>query len=245
MFGLISKLAELLSAYWGRFLDGRSLDRNAEVAQHLVRVVVTIQDLCIRGERLLILAEGLFDADQSPEKSAEFTAILSEQVQSLERLQSVLDDSKTLLATVDAQFYPDMAPLIDKKSGLLVKWGQQASRGAFSTTTLFFLPSHDLIRVIEAGRASSGPYGLDGERTTYVVALAESIRNARSSEVRDIRLPTSGVQEQVRKEIVSARADLERAKNNCSALVGATETAVGSEAMARLRRKLLTSSDAN
>ncbi|WP_407285627.1 hypothetical protein [Streptomyces sp. BP-8] len=61
MFGLISKLAEILSSHWGRILSGRQLGRDADVARHLVRVVEALQDICVRGERLLVLAEKLLD----------------------------------------------------------------------------------------------------------------------------------------------------------------------------------------
>jgi len=239
MFGLISKLAEILSSYWGRFLDGRHLDRDADVARHLVRVVVALQDLCIGGERLLVLVETLLDGDGSPGTSAEFTGLLGEQTRAVDELRSALDESKALLATIDTQFYLDLAPMVDGKSGLLMRWSRQASLSGYSTTTLFFLPTGDLTRLIEAGQASASPDGLDVERTTYVVAIADSIREARSREVHDIRLATRCVQDQVRDEIASARVDLARAKDYCSMLLGATETAVGPEAMARLRRKLL------
>lgn len=239
MFGLISKLAEILSSYWGRFLDGRRLDQDADVASHLVRLVVALQGLCVRGEQLLVLAERLLDGDGSSQASAEFGGLLGEQARAVDGLRSVLDESKGLLATIDARFYLDLAPLVDAKSGLLARWSRQASLGRFSTTTLFFLPADDLERLIEAGRAGASPDGLEVERARYVVALADSIRDVRSREVRDIRLASTDAQEQVRADIRSARADLDRAKDCCSTLLGATETAVGPEAMARLRRKLL------
>lgn len=239
MFGLISKLAEIMSSYWGRFLDGKRLAQDADVARHLVRLVVELQDLCVRGEWLLVLAGRLLDGDRSSETSAEFNRILGEQALTLEGLRSVLDESKKLLATVDARFYLDLAPLVDAKSGLLAKWERQAKQGPFSTTTLFFLPADDLMRLIEAGRASASRDGLSKEITRYALTIADSIRDIRSREVRDIRLATVSAQEQVRADIKSARADLERAQDYCSRLLGATETAVGPEAMAKLRRKLL------
>ncbi|MGI5516136.1 hypothetical protein [Streptomyces sp. CA-106131] len=239
MFGLISKLAEILSSHWGRLLEGRQLGRDADVAGHLVRVVVALQDLCVRGEQLLVLAEKLLDGEGTPETSEEFTGILGQQAREVASLRSLLGESKGLMATIDAQLYLDLAPMVDQKSGLLTRWGRQATLSEFSTTTLFFLPADDLSRLIEVGRASAGPDGLDVERTTYVVAIADSVRNTRSREVRDIRLAPQGVHDQVRTEIASARADLARARDYCLTLRGATETAVGPAAMARLRRKLL------
>jgi hypothetical protein len=239
MFGLISKLAEILSSYWGRFLDGRRVDQDADVAGHLVRVAVGLQDLCVRGERLLVLTETLLDGNGSTGTSSEFTRTLGEQARAVAELQSMLEKSQGLLATIDPGFYLDLAPMVDKKSGLLARWGRQVSLSGFSTTTLFFLPAGDLARLIEVGRAGADTDGLGLERTAYVVAIAARIRDARSREVRDIRIATKAIQDRVRAEIASARADLARAKGYCSALLGATEAAVGPEPMARLRRKLL------
>jgi hypothetical protein len=104
---------------------------------------------------------------------------------------------------------------------------------------LFFLPGDGLIRLIDAGRASASPDGLNVERGTYVIAAADNIRDIRTREVRDIRLATADAKERVRADVTSARADLEHAKDHCSTLLGATETAIGSDAMARLRRELL------
>ncbi|MFI6011105.1 hypothetical protein ACIBAG_20175 [Streptomyces sp. NPDC051243] len=239
MFGLISTLAEILSSHWGRLLDGRQISRDAKVARHLVRMVVALQDLCVRGEQLLVLAEKLLDGEGTPETSAEFTGLLVRQAREVADLRSLLDDSKDLMATIDAQLYLDLAPLADQKSGLLTRWGRQVSLSEFSTTTLFFLPADDLTRLIETGRAHAGPDGLDVDRTAYVAAVADSIRHTRAREVRDIRLATRSARDQVRAEIASARADLTRAKDCCSTLRDATETAVGPEAMARLRHRLL------
>lgn len=239
MFGLISKLAEILSSYLGRFLDGKRLGHDADVAHYVVGLVVALQSLCVRGEQILPLAEELLGSGGPSETSAEFGRLLGEQVRTVSNLRSVLDESKELLATIDVHFYLDLAPLIDAKSGLLARWDRQVSLSKFSTTTLFFLPSDDLISRIEVGRASTTPDGLDVDRSPYVVAMADSIRDLRSREVRDIRLANTAAQEQIRTDLTSARADIDRAKSCCSALLGATKATVGPDAMAKLRRGLL------
>lgn len=225
MFGLIAKLAEILSSYWGRFLDGRHVDKDAEVARHLVRVAVALQELCVRGERLLGLAERLLAGD---DVSAEFAAVLREQTRAVDELRAALGDSAGLLATVDARFYVDLAPLVDAKSGLLTRWSRQTSMSEFSTTTLFFLPDGEVARLVEAGR---------DERAPFVVAVADSIRAIRAREVRDIRAAAD--RDRVRAEITAARNDLVRAAESGAALLAATEAAVGADAMAKLRRSLL------
>ncbi|MER7010398.1 hypothetical protein ABT324_03070 [Saccharopolyspora sp. NPDC000359] len=235
MFELFSKLAEVLSSYWDRFLDGRQVNRDARVAEHLVHVVVDLQDLCVRGERLLVLAEELLGDGGTPETAAEFTATLQEQARAVGAVRSTLEGSRALLTTVDPRFYLDLAPLVDRKSGLLTRWERQASLSAFSTTTLFFLPAGEVARLVEIGRA----IGADGaDRAGYVVATAETIREIRSREVRDIRRVAGERADELRAELGAARADLAEAAERCSALCEATEAAVGSEAMTRLRRKL-------
>ncbi|KAA5828426.1 hypothetical protein F1721_28720 [Saccharopolyspora hirsuta] len=237
MFELLSKLAEILSSYWERFLDGRRISQDARVAEHLVHVVVALQDVCVRGDRLLALAEGLLGDGGTPEGSAEFAATLKEQVRAVDAVRSTLDESRPLLTTVDPQFYLTLAPLVDRKSGLLTRWGRQASLSAFSTTTLFFLPAGEVARLVEIGRAIGGD-GSGAERAEYVAATADSIRETRSREVRDIRRAAEGRADELRGELSAARADLARAVEHCSALYEKTEAAVGNEAMARLRRRL-------
>jgi hypothetical protein len=82
----VKKLAEILSSYWGRFLDGKRLDQDADVACHLVRLVVALQGLWVRGEQLLVLAERLLDGDGSSETSAKFGGLLGEQVRAVDSL---------------------------------------------------------------------------------------------------------------------------------------------------------------
>jgi hypothetical protein len=227
MFELISKVLEILSTHWGGFLNGRRLDKDAVVARHLVGLVVALGDLCVRGERVLTLAGQLVDDDGTDQTPAEFVELVDEQARGVGAVRSLLEESKGLLASVDARFFVDLAPLIDAKSGLLTRWSRQAELSRFSTTTLFFLPGPVVDGLLEAGR------GVDQ------VAVADSVRAIRALEVRDIRSADAASRERVRADIAAARVDLERARNYCSTLLSATETAFGADAMARVRRSLL------
>lgn len=152
----------------------------------------------------------------------------------------ILEKSRALLATIDVEFYLELAPFLDEKSGLVTRWSQQVSQSRFSTTTLFFLPPDSLQRLVEIGRAHASPDRLGTERTDYLMAMADGIRDARSREIRDIRSAAARDNEvRVRAEITAARADLARTRGLCSRLLTATEEAVGPEAMTGLRRKLL------
>ncbi|WP_280234487.1 hypothetical protein [Nocardia cyriacigeorgica] len=237
MFELISKLAEILSSHWGGFVDGKRAGKDADVAAHLVRLLTGLQDLCVRGQQLLEMAERLVDGDDSPELSAEFVRLLDEQAQAVDGIRSQLDGSQTVLATIDADFYLDLAPLVDKKSGLLTRWCQQVARSHFSTTTLFFLPANDVTRIVDAGRSDTNGLGI--HRPEYTVALAESIRSIGARAVRDIRQAPVSTREQVNTEIATARADLAGVRDYCSTLLSAIQETVGTEAMAMLRRKAL------
>lgn len=240
MYGLLSKLAEILSSYGFRFLDSRRASRDTDVAAQLVRIVLALQDLCVRGERILKLTDGFVDGMAHPGASAEFESLVDRQVQALGELRSMLEQSRALLATIDVEFYLELAPFLDKKSGLVTRWSQQVSQSRFSTTTLFFLPADSLQRLIEIGRAQASPVRLDTERTDYLMAMADGIRDVRSREIRDIRSAAARDNEvRVRSEIVAARTDLARTRGLCSGLLASTEEAVGPEAMTGLRRKLL------
>lgn len=83
MYGLLSKLAEILSSYGFRFLDSRRASRDTEVAAQLVRIVLALQDLYVRGERLLKLTDEFVEGITRPGASAEFEGLLDRQVQVL------------------------------------------------------------------------------------------------------------------------------------------------------------------
>jgi hypothetical protein len=239
MFGLMSKLADIFSAYLLRFLDGRRGSADAVVAARLFEIVLRLQDLVVRGERILMLAEGLLTGTEQADDVAGLDGLLAGQLRSLEELQAALEGERELLATIDINMYLDLVPFIDRKSGLLTRWGQQATRGRFSTTTLFFLPGGDLQRVLDAGRAVASPAGLEPDRTGYLVEVVNAMKRVRSSEIRDVRNRPHNIERAIAAQIAEARSDLANARMICAKLAAATEEAIGAEAMATLRRGVL------
>jgi hypothetical protein len=240
VFALLSKLTEVLAQFGAGFLAVKRTAKDADVAAVMLRCVVALQGLCVRGMRILSLAEELVDGSARPGTAEEFAALIERQAETIEAMRSDLVDSRTLLATVDAGIYLELAPFLDGKSGLLMRWSQQAGMGRFSTTTLFYLPAEALDRVIAVGKALADADGLHIDRSAYVRALADDVRSARSQEVRDLSRPVAmsrvpGVKE----EITKARAELDRVKSMSGQLLAATEEAVGADAMARLRRSLV------
>jgi hypothetical protein len=239
MFGLMSKLADIFSAYLLRFLDGRRGSADAVVAARLFEIVLRLQDLVVRGERILILAEALLTGTEQAEDGAGFDGLLAGQLRGLEELRATLEGERELLATIDINMYLDLVPFIDRKSGLLTRWGQQATRGPFSTTTLFFLPGGDLQRVLDAGRAVASPAGMQPDRTGYLVEVVKATKRVRSSEIRDVRKRPHGVEGAIAGQISEAGSDLANARMICAKLAAATGEAIGAEAMATLRRGIL------
>lgn len=239
MFGLMSKLADIFSAYLLRFLDGRRGSADAVVAARLFEIVLRLQDLVVRGERILILTEGLLTGAEQADDVAGLDGLLAGQLRSLEELQVALEGERELLATIDINMYLDLVPFIDRKSGLLTRWGQQATRGRFSTTTLFFLPGGDLQRVLAAGRAVASPAGMELDRTGYLVEVVNAMKRVRSSEIRDVRNRPHNIERAIAAQIAEARSDLANARTICAGLAAATEEAIGAEAMATLRRRVL------
>ncbi|GAA0674084.1 hypothetical protein GCM10010193_28640 [Kitasatospora atroaurantiaca] len=240
MFGLLSKLAELLAQYGTGFLTLRRTAKDTDVAAAMLRCAVALQDLCVRGDRLLALAEEMVDGATRPGLAEEFADLLEHQVTAVGSLRAALADCQALMATVDAGIYVELAPFLDAKSGLLTRWDQQAALSRFSTTTLFFLPAETLDRVLAIGRDHATEEGMTGDRTEYLLAVAEGTRAARSREVRDLSRPVAARQvPTVREEIATAKADLVRARALCGQLLAAMQEAVGPEAMAHLRRKLV------
>jgi hypothetical protein len=239
MFALLSTLLEILASHSGRFFESRRTSRDTEVAGQLVRIVAALQDLCVRGERLLKLTDGFLDGTADAGHPAEFEGLLRQQVQTLDQVRTLLEESRGLLATVDVAIYLELAPFLDTKSGLLTRWEQQVAQSRFSTTTLFFLPADRLQRVIEAGQAQATSSGLAAERTEYVLVLADNLRLTRSIEVRDIRERRPHNDDRLSADIAAARVELSRAKELCAQLLASVDRVIGPEALARLRRQLL------
>ena len=236
MFGLLSKLAEILSSYGLRLLDGRRGSRDTEVAERMLRVVLVLQELIVRGERMLTIAERLLAGTAEEDEAEMFRDLLARQVEGIDEVRSGLEESRELLATIDVELYLDLIPLLDEKSGLLMRWSRQATRSRYSTTTLFFLSECDLRQALEAGHAHAGPGGMDLDRADYLLAVSDGLRRARAREVRDIRLAGA---RNVRAEIDAARMELERARTRCLGLSNAIEQTFGKETMAALRRKVV------
>ncbi|MCG5213068.1 hypothetical protein [Streptosporangium sp. KLBMP 9127] len=226
MFELLSKLAEIFSSYGQQYFTGRRGAKDARVAQCLLDVILTLQELVARGERILFLAE-------DPDK--EFADALKRQVDGLEALRAKLEDARALLTTIDVEFYLDLVVFIDVKSGLLKRWTQQATRSAYSTTTLFFLPSEHLSAALESGRSYANAQGMGLDRSDYLFFLAERLAQVRATEIRDIRR-VSGAE--LGPEIGAARTRLDGARKLCRSLLESMEQALGAEALARLRRDL-------
>lgn len=240
MFALLSKLAEILAQFGNNFLASRRTAQDAEVAAVILRYAVTLQEVCVCGERILVLAGELVSGKAQPGTAEEFSELMERQAGMVETMRSDLDRDHALLLTVDAGVYLELAPFLDGKSGLLTRWGQQAGIGRFSTTTLFYLPAEALDRAIAIGKASADADGMKIDRSAYVVALADGARLARSREVRDLRRAvTAHRAPRIREEITSARAELCRARSLSGEMLAATEKAVGADVMARLRRSLV------
>jgi hypothetical protein len=249
VFGLLSTLAEILSTYATRFFNGRGTARDVDLAANLLRIVMALQNLALRGERLLRLVEDLLADDEASEgptecieKAEEVVRLLNGQTRGLMELDEILSASQPLLATIDASLYPELALLLDVKSGLVARWRQQVSQSRFSTTTLFFLPSEGIRGLMQTGRDAGGSRSLG-----FVSAVADHLHGVRRHEIRDIRsLPgaetpaaRARAEHRLREEIAAARADLARATDMCARLQTGMEESLGAEAMAGLRRKLL------
>ena len=239
MFTLLSKLAGILAQFGTGFLALKRTTDDASVAALLLRCVIAFQDLCVSGERILCLAGELADGSAASGTIDAFAALVEHQMATIDMLRSDLVDSRELLATVDASIYPQLAPFLDQKSGLLAKWSQQAVSGRFSTTTLFYLPAEAVDRVAAVGKELADADGLNFDRLDYVQILAEDVRSEKSREIRDLRRPIAESRiAWFKEEIATARAGLDWVRSLCEQLLSATREAVGADAMAHLRRSL-------
>ncbi|MGA4731070.1 hypothetical protein ACWEOS_03430 [Micromonospora taraxaci] len=236
---LLSTVVQVISSYVTRLLDRRAVSQDAKVGADLLDVVLTVQELCLNGERLLTLADTLISSGEPrADDQSEFAALLHRQSALINQLRRSLEDSRALLATVDVDFAFAMAPFLDGKSGLLTRWQQQAALSQFSTTTLFFLPAEAVTRVVADSPAASTATTLDRNRTDFVLVVADEVRKARRSEVPDIRTIADDKREAVLREMEHARTEIETARVLCGRLLTATQEAIGADATAHLRRTL-------
>lgn len=235
MYSLLSKLVEIFSDYLAKFIERKSIASDTDVAVELNSILIALQEICIQGEGLLSLVEELLNGTGNAAKIKKLEVLLTTQLLSVKELRETLTATRALLATIDAQFYIDLAPFLDQKSGLLTRWLQQASQSKYSTTTLFFLPMDRLEELLAISR--KGGFGV--ERTDYLVAASDIFREIRSHEFRDIRSITEGNGGAIKHEILNAHVALARAKSLCSELLSAIQQNVGPTALTHLRRQLV------
>lgn len=239
MFTLAAKLIEIIAQATFRLLDARAVAGNVEVARALLGIIVSLQELCVRGNQLLGVARRFADGDADEATGTAFDRLLSDQMAAIGTLRETVDSARPLLASVDAQVYPALAPFLDEKSGLLTRWEQQRRTSTFSTMTLFFLDGAAVNHLASAGSAQATTAGLVGDRGDFVMTVADTVRQARAAEVRDIRNPGPEGVARLRGEIDRAQAELDRALGICADLLASIEAAVGEQTMAQLRRALL------
>jgi hypothetical protein len=229
MFAMLSQLAEILSKLGNLVWSAQRKYKDILVADWLIRSVTDLQRLCVRGERLLMLAERATDGE--PVDADELTGLVTVQADRIESMRSTLDAGAPFLAAVDADYFLELEPFLNRKAGLLVGWTHRAKSSSLSTTTLFFLPGGTLERVLDQGSQSD---------RDELLHTADGMRAARVADVRDLSKPLEPHQVPVvRTEIAAAREDLDRVKELCRQLLDATREAVGPEVMADLRRKIL------
>jgi hypothetical protein len=240
VFTLVEKLAEIFASYGARLLEHRRTVRDSDVARRLLGIVLLLQDLCLRGDRVLALARQFGDGAADEATGADLGQVLAEQVETVGELRKAINDSRMLLNSVDAGLYLELAPFLDVKSGLLTRWEQQRRTSTFSTMTLFFLPPAAVDRVARMAQEGDTLAGLSSsDRADYVMTLAETLRETRSGEVRDIRRVNPEQAPRLRSEIDGARAELARARELCAQVASLVERTVGADVMADLRRSLL------
>ncbi|MEU6854558.1 hypothetical protein ABZ901_32070 [Actinacidiphila alni] len=240
MFAMLTQLVEILDRFGSRLLAARRAGKDAEVAAAVLGCATRLQDLCVRGGRLLVLARELTDGAAEAGAVREFGELVEQQTAAVADLRATLDACQPLLATLDATVHLELVPFLDQKSGLLTRWSQQAALSRYSTTTLFFLPAPALDGVIAAARPHATGQGLAVDRSEYLLAVTDAVRAVRSREVRDLRAGlTAADRAAVRAEIAAARAELTRAEGHCERVLTAVRDTVGPEAMARLRRSLV------
>jgi hypothetical protein len=242
MYALLSKLAEIIAGFGRSLVADHHSAKDADVAAVIIRCALLLQNLCVHGQRLLVLAERLVDAAATADEVDEFASLFDTQVAAIDSLRANFAETQALLATINFGIYRELVVFLDEKSGLLKCWSKQAD-SRYSTTTLIFLSAETLDQLVAIGLPGVTIDGWGGERFDYLAAVAQNVQSARRVEVRDLTSPEpiSDVPA-VKLQIAAAKADLDRAQVCCEQLLNDTRNIVGVDAMARLRRTLSTRS---
>lgn len=159
VFAILSKLAEILAQFGTAFVALRRTVKDTDVAAAMISTAMAIQDLCMRGERILTLLDQILDGAGHPALAEEIASLLDLQVAATVALRSSLVESQALLATIDAGLYVELVPFLDQKSGLIMRWSHHVAQGRHSTSAIFFLSPEDLDHVIAVGKAHTGSGG--------------------------------------------------------------------------------------
>lgn len=237
MFDLFARLAELLVGLSRGLLASGRIHTDARVADIVVQCATGIQDIYVRGVRVLDHAERLATGDLTA--ADEFARLMREQVETITSLSEQLRANRTLLITIDQSIYVELVPFLDEKSGLLAAWAKQVAAGEFSTTAVFFLSQAELDNVLSVAATAVDASGFAGNRTEYLVAMRDSLRAERATEVRDLRRVSDGLADDILKRIAARRRKLEMLRRLSESLVDSMREVLSDEAMATFRRQAL------
>ena len=237
MFELFARLAEILVGLSRGLIASGRVHTDADVADVVVQCATGIQDIYLRGVRVLDHAERLANGDVAA--ADEFARLMREQVAAVTALSEQLRANRALLVTIDESIYVELVPFLDEKSGLLSAWARQVATGEFSTTAVFFLPRAELDRVLSIASQEIDASGFVGSRTDYLLAVRDALRTERATEVRDLRRVDGDPSDDFLERIAVRRRSLTTLRTLSQALVEGMHEALGGDALAAFRRRAL------
>lgn len=237
MFDLFARLAEILVGLSRGLVASGRVHTDARVADVVVRCATGMQDVYVRGVSVLDHAERLATGDAAAADA--FARLMREQVEAITALSEQLRADRALLVTIAPSLYVELVPFLDEKSGLLSAWAKQVGAGEFSTTAVFFLSEAELDQVLSVASQAVDASGFAGNRTDYLVAMRDSLRAERATEVRDLRRVDGDRANDVLERIAARRRNLGTLRTLSESLVDAMREAVGDDAVATFRRRAL------
>ena len=187
-------------------IDHHRLGKDTEIGVELLDLFERMQNVYVVGVRIVDTLERIA-GNGSPSgaeiSAATLTPLLQQQFVNIELLFESIERNRRIISTIDGDLFVSLTPLLDRKSGFLVRLLQEGQFSQSSSTFVFFL-DHATIVSLSA----------EGLEDKFRRQVSERVNELRRVEVRDITSLTEaernrlGVlirERQIRREIEQIR----------------------------------------
>ncbi|HEX3068311.1 MAG TPA: hypothetical protein VHX14_07030 [Thermoanaerobaculia bacterium] len=184
MFELIRFALEKITSGISWAIDHRRVGKDREVGAALLGLFERMQDVYVVGLRIVDELESYTNDELPPDANnignERLADLLREQFENVAGLVDAIERSRRVISTFDADLFAEIAPLLDRKSGLLMRLLQEGRLSQRSSTFIFYLDHATIENLASTGISQA-----------FRRQLSVEVNNLRRDEVRDITRPTA------------------------------------------------------